>query len=158
MEHVPSESISASSPAVTLETIRVRLSRLWLVGSGAIFVVLIAQSIAGRFGEDVRDVWGWALPNLLPTLSLMLSIMGADALRPRADPVAVRAPFGAIAYWLSASYLALIVVSILAEPLTRYEPLELLKLSGLWLGPMQGLVASALGVLFFSEQSRNPRV
>jgi hypothetical protein len=154
VEQIPDKAVADPKPTATLQRIRVRLSRLWLIMSGCIAAILIGQSIAGRFGDELSDIWGWALPNLVPTVALMLGIMGAEAVRPSADPVPVSASFSAWAFWLSAFYLANILVLILAEPLTPFEPLELLKMSNLWLGPVQGLVTSVLGFLFFSERRR----
>jgi hypothetical protein len=85
---------------------------------------------------------------------LILTVLGANALEPEEDKVEVRKTFYTIAYYLSLGYLLLIFATILVEPFTQFEPLELLKLSNLWLGPFQGLVASSMGFLFFSKQAK----
>jgi hypothetical protein len=139
---------------VLLDLVRLRLSVLWLSGSGLIVLMLIAQSLMGKYQDKTQDVWGWALPTMLPALSLILSVLGADALVHESEKIEARRSFFVIAYMISAMYLFLVFTTIAIEPFTPFEPLELLKLSNLWLAPMQGLVTSALGVLFFTKQGR----
>jgi hypothetical protein len=143
----PSASPSEQK-TLPIDRARQGLAWLWLGYGGAIFLILVAQSLGGKYEGQVQEVWGWALPNIIPTLSLILAVLGAGALQPRTAALAVRRTFYAIAFWLSLTYLTLILVTILAEPLTASEPLALFKLSSLWLAPFQGLVTSAIGVLF----------
>ena len=145
----------AARPLPSLEKTRARLFRLWMIGSGACALILAVETIAGRFGQDASDVIGWFMPNVLPTLSLMVSLIRTEALRPEADGPIVRPLFASFAVWGSAAYLGTILCTILVEPFTTYQPLELLKLSNLWLGPLQGLVVSAIGTLFFAERPRD---
>lgn len=99
-----------------------------------------------------HQVWSWALPSLMPTLTLIVSVLGANALEPQDEGVNVRKGFYRMAIWLSAAYLFLILFTILIEPFTNFDSAELLNLSNLWLGPFQGLVASAVGLLFFTKK------
>jgi len=50
-----------------LDSVRARLAVLWLGGSALVLVILVLQSLFGRYGEKVQDAWGWALPTLMPT-------------------------------------------------------------------------------------------
>ena len=131
---------------------RLGLARLWFSGSGLFALILIAQSIAGKYEKEVQEVWGWALPTILPTLSLILAVLGASALKTEQEQIKVQRTFYSIALWLSAGYLGLILVTLLIEPLTVLSALSLYKLSNLWLGPFQGLVTSSIGVLFFTRE------
>jgi hypothetical protein len=135
-----------------LSRARFRLARLWFVGAGLSYLIVIAQSIAGKYAGEVSAVWAWALPTTLPTLALIIAVLGAGALQPKDEAPKVRRDFYVVASWLSASYLTLILGLILVEPLSPLEPLALYKLSGLWLAPLQGLVTSAIGVLFFTHR------
>ena len=91
----------------------------------------------------------------MPTLGMVVSVLGYTALDPTVSEAVVRKSFLSVAWWLSAFYLALILLTILIQPFTAAEPAQLMRLSNLWLGPVQGLVASALGVLFVSKRKRN---
>lgn len=137
---------------LSLSRARLRLARLWFIGAGLIYFILIAQSVTGKYRGEAQEVWGWALPTTIPTLALIIAVLGAGALQPATEAAKVRSDFYAVAFWLSVSYLALIVALILVEPVSPFEPLALYKLSSLWLAPLQGLVTSAIGVLFFTRQ------
>lgn len=124
---------------------------MWFIGSGLIVMLIIGQSVMGKYQNKVQEVWGWVLPTILPSLSLILSVLGASALANELETVRVKRSFFRIAYSLSVVYLFLVVMTIVIEPLTTFESLELLRLSNLWLAPLQGLVTLALGVLFFTK-------
>jgi hypothetical protein len=139
----------------TLETTRDRLFRLWMIGSGICALILAVEAIAGRFGPDAGEVIGWYMPNVLPTLSLMAALIRGEATGRAEDHQPVKPLFASFAVWGSAAYLGTILATILVEPFTDYQPLELLKLSNLWLGPLQGLVVSSIGVLFLSNRGKD---
>lgn len=138
---------------ILLDRARSLLARIWIAGATAIFLLLVAQSLFGKYQGQAQQVWGWALPAIMPTLSLIVSTLGVEALQAK-QLLEVRRQYAKIAAWLSVSYLGLILFTILVEPLTAFDSLELLKLSNLWLGPLQGLAVSAIGVLFFSGQPK----
>jgi hypothetical protein len=138
---------------ISLEVVRWRLARLWLVLSGLIVLVLILQSVSGKYADKLQNVWSWALPTIVPTLSLIVTVLGANALEAKPQPEKVRRSFYLVAFWLSALYLALVLCTITLDSVTSFDPLELLTVSNLWLGPLQGVVASALAVLFFTRKT-----
>lgn len=141
---------------IGLDTVRVKLAWLWLSAAGLIVTILVTQSLLGRYSENVQEVWGWALPNLVPTLGMIVTVLGYTALEPDQSKLVVRSSFYTIAWTLSLAYLILLLLTVLLQPLTPYQPIQLMRMSNLWLGPSQGLVASALGVLFVSKRSRRP--
>ena len=80
------------------------------------------------------------------------------------DPVfsasVVRRVFFNIAFWLSTLYLTLVLLTILVQPIAANAPAkagEVMRLSNLWLGSFQGIVASALGVLLFQKEKSASR-
>jgi len=139
-------------PTVPLYMARWKLARLWLLFSGLIALVLIIQSTLGKYPGKAENVWSWALPTILPTLSVILTVLGANALEPDDKSVTVRQTFYSLAFWLSLAYLTLVLLTITLDPITPYESVELMTLSNLWLGPFQGIVASAIAVLFFTKK------
>ncbi len=140
-------------PTIPLEKVQARLAALWLAGSGAIVLLLIAFSIIGEtFEGHVQELWNWALPNFLPTLSLMISVLAAEAFKSTTSSNRVRRSFANIATWLSLFYLLLAPLTLLVHPFSRLEALELLSISNFWLGPLQGLVDAALAVVFLSKR------
>lgn len=150
---------------IDLETARWGLARIWFPVAGLILLILIGQSFGGVYGGDLQRLWGWALPNFIPTLGLMLSVFAADALAPPGSSnFKVRVTFYKLAVGLSVFYLAVLTISILSPPLVNYlrdptdavEPIALLETSNFWLGPIQGLVVVSMGILFFLKEA-SPR-
>jgi hypothetical protein len=143
---------------IPLDEVRWKLARLWLLLGGCFVVVLIAQSVLGKYQGRVQNVWSWALPAIMPTLSLIITVLGASAFEGNDDTAKIKKPFYRAVFWLSVAYLSLLVATVLVEPFTPYESLdeslELFNLSNFWLAPFQGFVASAIAVLFFTKKAK----
>ena len=137
-----------------LDTVRSRMAIVWLGGASLILVIVVLQSLLGRYADKTQEAWGWLLPTLMPTLGMIVTVLGYTALDPLRSRSVVRKSFFQVALFLSAMYLLLILLTILIQPLAGTDPVELMRISNLWLGPFQGLVASALGVLFVSKQQQ----
>ena len=125
-----------------------RLATVWFVLAGLIFLVLVLQSVMGHYGQQATDAWGWFLPNVMPTLSLIVGVLVLDQLGGGVKTRTADAFLYRLAFWLSCAYLLLILLSILIQPFAPLPPVELMQQSNLWLGPLQGLVAGALGAFF----------
>lgn len=147
-----------------LEQVRWRLAWTWFTGAGLIFGLLIIQSLTGVYEQRVQAVWGWALPNFLPTLSLMIGVFASMATvdEDESDRMKVRRPFAKLAMAVSLFHLAAVTATLLAHPysatffprLPSGEPnmLAVFEISNLFLGPLQGFVAGVIGVLFFTKR------
>jgi hypothetical protein len=65
-----------------------------------------------------------------------------------------------LSFWISLFYLVLVLLTILIAP-TRPEgvtgkgAVELMHTANMWLGPLQGLVATSLGLLFGSKKKKD---
>jgi nitric oxide reductase large subunit len=149
---------------MSLDVARWRLAVAWFCIGGAVFVVLVGQSMLGVYENRVQSAWGWALPNFIPTLALMISVFAADALKPyqMARTPKVREPFFKLSMGLSIFYLVILLSTILLQPIVltfrgdpKFTQIDMLQMSNLWLAPLQGLVVASLGVLFFLTQE-NP--
>ena len=136
-----------------LDYVRLRLSRVWLIGCGALFAILTVQSLAGKYDAREQLVWSWALPTLVPVLSLVLTVLGSDALKPQGSNLLVRTSYYRVALWMSCFYLLLVAAPIFVEPLTSRDNIALFSVSNLWLAPLQGIVIAALTVVFFKPLS-----
>ena len=55
-----------------------KLSTVWFVFSAVLLSIMLVMSLNGKFGEKESEAWGWFLPTVLPTLSLILAIFLAD--------------------------------------------------------------------------------
>ena len=127
---------------------------IWLGGAGLVFLILVVQSLVGRYGSQSEAAWAWYLPTVMPTLSLIIGVLVNDF---RAGPTGAKVlPVSAKGlFWmgvgLSSFYLLLVAVTILVQPfLQDVSPIELMHRSNLWLGPLQGLTAGVLAAFFRS--------
>ncbi len=140
---------------LALSLCRRRLTILWFGGGLALFLLVVAQTLTNHFGDRVAEVWGWFLPTLLPTLSLILGTLVAEQMGgAKRERWVIDRFFFRLAFLLSALYLALVAATMLLEPLAKVSFFELLKRSNLYLAPIQGLVAAALGVFFVKAEPR----
>ena len=146
---------AADPQCIALDVVRTRLAGLWIVGSLLIFSLVIYQSLASVYADRVQDVWEWLLPTLIPTLTMIVTVAASTAFMSSASSAVVRRNFYRIALGLSVFYLVLILFTILSLPAFNRivsTQIDSLHTSNLWIGPIQGIVASALGVLFASKK------
>lgn len=151
---------------IALDAARWNLAWIWFSGCAVVVAILIAQTVAGAYGSQTQGAFSWALPNFLPTLALMLSVVAQDALR-QYEPgkeMTVRASFFKLARALSVFYIFVLSLSILLQPFFAdgaitdgSSRVAALQVTNLWLGPLQGLVVAALGTLFFLKQDEKPK-
>lgn len=105
---------------------RTWLATIWFSGSGLILLILLATSFGDVFQGKLEQVWSVSLSTVLPTLSLILSVLGANAIVERREKgqtfseqpadAFVRRDFFRLTWILSVVYLLLVVVSFFAHP------------------------------------------
>lgn len=152
--------------SIPLDTARWRLAWLWFAFGGVIVLYLVAQTFGGAYRAEVDRAWGWALPNFLPTLALMLSTFSADATDIGAETRRVRRGFFRLTVALSVFYLSLLAATLVGQAFFMDADLaatdivaarlEFLERANLYLGPLQAAAAGALGVLFFGKSEGAP--
>ena len=130
-----------------------RLAIVWCLGGGLLFLLLLSQTIFGHYGDKVKDAWAWLLPTIVPSLSMIVSgvvisgPIGKELETKTVDRFAFR-----LSFVLSLFYLISVSLTIFLSPFSQIPPLELMKLSNLWLAPFQGLVSAALAAFFVSTK------
>jgi hypothetical protein len=133
---------------VQMPTCKRWLGGLWFSFAALLFLVLIVQTIFGHYGAQPDEAWGWLLPSILPTLSLMIAVLVMDALGKSTKAKTVDKFFFLLTFGVSAFYLVMVALPIFLQPFTTQDPLAALKQSNLWLGPLQGLVSGSLAAFF----------
>jgi hypothetical protein len=83
----------------------------------------------------------------------MLGVLGAAALG-RQDRRTVKRSFYELTFWLSLAHLVVLGATILLEPFSPMESLDLLSISNYWIAPIQALSVAAIGYLFTSDSER----
>lgn len=123
------------------------LTVLWWGWGLLLFLLLVAlSSQSAIFGDDASAAWQWFLPNVTPSMGLVGAAAYARRKAADVDPAVIR-PLFLLALIVSAVYLVLLTVSLVGVFFSA-QPLAWLGKSNLWLGPLQGLAASALAVFF----------
>lgn len=131
---------------------KLALTILWWVWGLALFALLAMISYQPAIlGNDADAAWQWFLPNITPTLMLVGAV--AYVRRGETPPdIEARNPLFLISLIVSIFYLFALTAAILSVFYSS-APLETMRKSGLWLGPLQGLTASFLGI-FFTDSSQ----
>lgn len=136
---------------VLIETARNKLAKIWFIGSALPFLILVVQSILGRYGQNVQAAWTWFVPTVFPTLTLMISVIGAAAIKPKEDRF-VRSNFLKITIGISYGYLFVLSLILFLQPFAPYEdPIKLFSISNYFIAPLQGIAVGALAFLFTSD-------
>ena len=131
----------------SFQRFQLTLTGLWWGWGLLLFLLLVAlSSQSAIFGDEAGAAWQWFLPNITPSMGLVGA--AAYARRKTADvDAAVVKPLFLMALIVSVAYLLLLTISLLGVFYST-DPLAWLGKSNLWLGPLQGLAASALAVFF----------
>ncbi|HEY9225444.1 MAG TPA: hypothetical protein VIP11_02275 [Gemmatimonadaceae bacterium] len=143
---------------MTTQVYQRRLAAVWFVGAAVIISLQVAQSVAGRFGDKTDEAWAWLLPNLMPISTLIVTVLVLESQGKGVKKQVVPGFVYRLAMGLCIGYLLLVLVSILAQPLSTTPILTSMQQSNLWLGPIQGLASAALGAFFIQPGSENTEV
>src|SRR5215472_7649405 len=81
--------LAAMSAQVPVPGCQKKLGALWFSVAALLFLFLVIQSVLGVYRyrtetgvQDLTsDAWGWFLPTLMPTLSLIVAVFATDTAR-----------------------------------------------------------------------------
>lgn len=142
---------------ISVATAQRRLAAVWAICAGLIFLLIFIQSSNGLYvrtdgladTDKSTDMWRWFVPAVLPTLSLMIGVVVAQARKETKDTASL------FAYRLSLC-LSLIYMFVIASHLLpgMKDPLTRIRTSQEYLQPLQSLVGLALGAFFVSRDAK----
>jgi hypothetical protein len=141
---------------IPLDRARNYMALIWFPGSFIPFIILVTQSILGKYGDSVQKVWAWFVPAVGPTLALILGVMGALALTTNQDNKSVKVFFFKLSVGLSIAYLLVLTFTILLEPFSPLRGIDLYTMANFYLAPIQSLSVAAITVLFTSQEKTKP--
>jgi hypothetical protein len=144
--------MSDSENRISMDISQKRLTTLWFIGAGLLFFLLLMQTMRGVYGDKAGEVWSWLLPTFMPTLLLMVGALVNKARQQSTQEVTVDRFMYLISFYLSMAYFIAVIVTFILSQLSSASPLAQLKLSNLYLTPIQGLVSLALGAFFVSQK------
>ena len=139
---------------ISMITAKKILGIIWIVGFIFPFLLLIIMTNNDTL-QDKTGAWGWFLPTMLPTVSLIVAVFVSDALHPDQQETRVGRFIFGLALAFSIIYIGLVGLVTLDIPRST-SPMkltELLKNSNVYLGPFQGLLTAVLGVFFVSRNN-----
>jgi hypothetical protein len=126
------------------------LTLLWLIFAALVCTVLLIQTQTGKFEDKVNEAWGWFCQVILPTLSLIITAYFAEGPASN-DKSRVEKFRFQLAFGLSFFYLAVVSSTLLFAPSTT-ALISWLHQSNIYLGPIQGIAAAALGMFFIKKE------
>lgn len=151
----------AGAHLLPLQVCQRRLLFEWGLGILPAFLILAGQTVLGgdpaiqeHYGQPPIEVWAWFSPLVMPTLLLLLGVVGAQAQQHEGAGKSIDRFYYRLAFTLAAVYLGIINVIVIGAPIlaetTRMfsSAVEsLLEHTSLFLGALQGVVDAALGTL-----------
>lgn len=136
---------------------RQRLAIIWFSGAGIVFIYVLILSILIGDSGSITSLFSWFLPTVMPTLSLIVSVLVTGS-HQQGEPIKYVDPFlFNLAKILSIVYLSCVSFTLLAKPFYAGSLAELMSISHLWLGPIQGLVAGVLGAFFTRKERKESK-
>src|ERR1700746_1071531 len=102
------------------------LTIVWFGGAGLVCVIVLLQTLLGHYGDKVSDVWGWLMPAVMPTFSLIAAVWTIDVRSKDTKAEFVDSFVFWLALGLSVTYLAVLALTILLQPLVAASPQEYL--------------------------------
>lgn len=138
---------------ISRQTAQKTLALIWFSFGALLFITIFLQTILGYYDDRANEVWSWFLPTTMPTLSLIAGVLAAEALGANIRAKSVDVFIFNLSLILSVVYLLMVSLVIFLKPvLSIQDPLEVMRLSNLGLGPFQGLVSACIGIFFIKDR------
>lgn len=131
-----------------MSTCRILIGLCWIILGGATFILAALQSLQQVYSpSDQKLLWSWLIPAIIPTLSIIITVLGADAVADTNKAVRIAPLFFGLTLGLSTIYLLLVLgVVVFAYDVELLN--EYFASTTLWLSPLQGLAGVAFGIFF----------
>lgn len=140
--------------ALLLPTAKRQLAQAWFSGAGAVALLLLLLTLFGD-QASLGMLWeGWFTPGVMPNLSLIIGVLIADFRSGKANAEYADIFVFKLAFWLSCTYLGLMLLTLLASPLTEVSFDTDLQNSRHFLAPLQALVTAALGAFYVRREAK----
>lgn len=142
---------------MTLRIAQQKLLWIWMVAGGGIILLMTIQGLTGKYEQRWDEAGKWLMSTIFPNLGVIVGAI-AYSTQHQAEDRTIDAMAYRMAWGISCFYLLIVALVLLIEPLLpETGPLEIMARANVILGPLQGLVGTALGMFFVSrQQDRNP--
>ncbi|HEX9106602.1 MAG TPA: hypothetical protein VF832_05230 [Longimicrobiales bacterium] len=148
----PALAADAGRDRLPVRACQHKLLILWCVMSAlALVVVMIQTASGGVYASHASEVFDWLLPTLVPTLSLMVGTVVADA-RAADSGASVDAFTYRFVFWVSVAYLLLVMLALLMNAQSP-DPVGALRTLGKIVSGLYTVVGISLGAFFVTRKS-----
>ena len=141
---------------ILLTSARKKIATVWFLVSGLLFLILFIQTVTGKYGSHIVDVWGWFSQGVIPGLSLIVGVMVIG--RDESKFLMVEKHYYNISYYSSIFYLSVLFLTLFLQPLaityTGRSGYSYLMLSNIYIAPIQGIVVAAIGIFFAKSTNK----
>lgn len=134
---------------ILYQTAQKRLMILWVLCCCALLLLWFTLTFTGRFDNIINDAWGWLLPNILPTLSLILGVYFYQVNNP-SEKRTIDKMFFLLSFYISLFYF-LVLFAIILSYRSSMSLIEYYRSFNVILGPLQGIVSIPIGIFFFRK-------
>ncbi|PWG03358.1 hypothetical protein [Sphingosinicella humi] len=136
---------------MTREEALQRVLYVWLGVAPLLGLLILAQAVAGKYGDDASSAWSWYLALIVPPVSILVTAALVD---PKASwrNAAAHAFKYRLAFWGSGALLFIAFTLLLAEPGMEAAPYQLFEQSAILLTVLQGIVLAAIGAVVFDRR------
>lgn len=136
---------------ISFESCRKQYLIIWLTGFIVILLLLLLQSVGGKYEPSSSKAWLWLLYNALPMLLALLFSYSKKNITTKKVEIA----FYRVTYILLIAYFGIFLLSILTQPFAKayadLSPLEVLHNSNIFLLPLQLVLA----ILFLIQATQS---
>lgn len=136
----------------TVQRVRVRLTLVWLACTGPAILILVAQTINGKFGDDISALFmglGWLIPLWTPITTMMLVPLTAKTDTAKPAEMFEGGGLLAITYFAMILYFACIYLVIVLDMVSEVPTARIYLWSTWAFVPLQAFLIALLTKLFF---------
>ncbi len=139
---------------MTVGRARSFLSILWVVAVSPLFLLFIAESVLGKYGDEWDAPWNWFIPLVGPILTLIVSVCMIDAKFYSNAEIRSKGLFN-LTMLFSILYIVALYLVVGMYPLSDLKMQTLFRSSGWYLGTIQVFVVLTLHRFFLENVDDN---
>lgn len=135
-----------------------KISSIWSWGGGVVIVMLISQTLFGKYGNDYWNVIGWFSQIVLPTWGIIFGTLVYTQKNPQKFKTKrVESFYFRLCRNISVFYFIITLSIIFLQPAifsrTGLNGLEVLTMSSYFLVLLQGILNTILGIFFLNQNN-----
>jgi hypothetical protein len=137
---------------ISLSKAKEHLVKLWTIGFLLLFLFFFLQTVTQRYVGITNEAWGWFLPHLLPTLTIIIGGYFFDVNRKDATINIIPATSFKISYVISVSYFIIVFIIIFSYRNVNGNILEYYQSYNVVLSAIQSLISGSVVFLFTKQK------